>query len=421
MAFSLPDLGYAPRRARAAHRREDDGDPPRQAPPGLRRQREQGARGNRPRLEPPSRRFSANLDQLPEDKRAPVRNNAGGHANHTLFWEIMGPGGGGEPTGALADAIGSAFGSFADFKATMIQNGVTRFGSGWSWLVWDGDGLAAYSTANQDSPIMEGRTPILGHRRLGARLLPQLPEPAPGLSRSVVERGQLGRGRREVRVGAVASDANPRAAAKRRSPSVSSSLALPVRVTEPPRATMRIVYRGEPSDGELIERIAGGDRPAFEELYRRYSRSVLGLALRRLGDRGRAEDASQEAFVAIWRSARTYDPSRGNGAPWLYAVARNAITDGLRRTPEPPADVPDGPSGEPDPSARAEDAWRAWRVHRALEVLPQNERAVIEVAYWRGLSQSEIAELLGIPLGTVKTRTRSALARLADALEGELE
>jgi Fe-Mn family superoxide dismutase len=103
-----------------------------------------------------------NLDQLPEDKRAPVRNNAGGHANHTLFWEIMGPGGGGEPSGALANAIGSAFGNFADFKTTMIQNGVTRFGSGWSWLVWDGEGLAAYSTANQDSPIMEGRTPLLG-------------------------------------------------------------------------------------------------------------------------------------------------------------------------------------------------------------------------------------------------------------------
>jgi RNA polymerase sigma-70 factor, ECF subfamily len=184
---------------------------------------------------------------------------------------------------------------------------------------------------------------------------------------------------------------------------------------------MRIVYSGEPSDGELIERIAVGDRPAFEELYRRYSRSVLGLALRRLGDRGRAEDASQEAFVAIWRSARTYDSRRGNGAPWLYAVARNAITDGLRRTPEPAADVPDGPSGEPDPSVRAEDAWRAWRVHRALETLSPNERAVIEVAYWGGLSQSEIAELLEIPLGTVKTRTRTALMRLADALEGELE
>jgi Fe-Mn family superoxide dismutase len=103
-----------------------------------------------------------NIDQLPEDKRGPVRNNAGGHANHTLFWEIMGPGGGGEPSGPLSDAIGSVFGGFEDFKETMIQNGVTRFGSGWSWLVWNGAELEAYSTANQDSPIMQGHTPILG-------------------------------------------------------------------------------------------------------------------------------------------------------------------------------------------------------------------------------------------------------------------
>jgi DNA-directed RNA polymerase specialized sigma24 family protein len=121
------------------------------------------------------------------------------------------------------------------------------------------------------------------------------------------------------------------------------------------------------SDSELIERIAGGDRPAFEELYRRYSRTVLGLALRRLGDRGRAEDATQDAFVAIWRSARTYNRGRGKGAPWLYAVARNAITDGLRRTPDPTAELQDGPGGGPDPSDRAEAAWTAWRVHRALE------------------------------------------------------
>jgi Fe-Mn family superoxide dismutase len=103
-----------------------------------------------------------NIDQLPEDKRGPVRNNAGGHANHTLFWEIMGPGGGGEPSGALADAIGSVFGGFEDFKKTLNQNGVTRFGSGWSWLVWNGTELEAYSTANQDSPIMQGHTPVLG-------------------------------------------------------------------------------------------------------------------------------------------------------------------------------------------------------------------------------------------------------------------
>ena len=183
---------------------------------------------------------------------------------------------------------------------------------------------------------------------------------------------------------------------------------------------MERVDRSGPTDGMLIERIAGGDRPAFDELYRRYARAVLGLAMRRLGDRGRAEDATQDAFVAIWRSARTYKPERGAGAPWLYAVARNAITDGLRRKPEPTAELQDGPGSEPDPADHAEQSWTAWQVHRALEVLPPHERPVIELAYWRGLSQSEIAKSLGLPLGTVKTRTRSALARLADALEGEL-
>ncbi len=185
-------------------------------------------------------------------------------------------------------------------------------------------------------------------------------------------------------------------------------------------ATIELVGDPNLTDGQLIERVANGDRPAFEELYRRYGRAVLGLALRRLGDRGRAEDAAQDAFVAIWRSARTYDSGRGTGAPWLYAVARNAITDGLRRSPEPAAELEDRPGGGPDPADRAEASWTAWRVHRALEVLPPHERPVIELAYWRGLSQSEIAESLGIPLGTVKTRTRSALARLADALEEEL-
>ncbi len=183
---------------------------------------------------------------------------------------------------------------------------------------------------------------------------------------------------------------------------------------------MQLVELPQPTDGQLIVRIGGGDRGAFEELHERYARAVLGLALRRLGDRGRAEDATQDAFVAIWRSARTYDTSRGRGAPWLYAVARNAITDGHRRTPEPVAELEDGPGSDPDPSEEAEASWTAWRVHRALEVLPDHERPVIELAYWRGLSQSDIADRLEIPLGTVKTRTRSALARLADALDEEL-
>ena len=201
---------------------------------------------------------------------------------------------------------------------------------------------------------------------------------------------------------------------------MSASLALDAHVFAAGRARLTVVSEPLVSDGELIERIADGDRPAFEELYRRYARPVLGLALRRLGDRGRAEDATQDAFVAIWRSARTYKPERGRGAPWLYAVARNAITDGLRRTPEPAAELQDRPSDDPGPPDHAESSWTAWRVHRALEVLPAHERPVIELAYWQGLSQSEVATTLGIPLGTVKTRTRSALARLADALEEEL-
>ncbi|HET8606688.1 MAG TPA: sigma-70 family RNA polymerase sigma factor [Gaiellaceae bacterium] len=175
----------------------------------------------------------------------------------------------------------------------------------------------------------------------------------------------------------------------------------------------------EASDGELIERTGGGDRAAFELLYRRYARSVFGLALRRLGDRSRAEDAVQETFASIWRSAKSYRPERGPGAPWLYAVARNAIVDRARARAETPTEMPEEASGEAGPPERAEAGWVQWRVHRALEELPEREREVIALAYWSGLSQSEVAEFLGIPLGTVKTRTRAALARLAEILEGE--
>ena len=104
----------------------------------------------------------ANLSDLPEDKRGPVRNNGGGHLNHTLFWESMSPDGGGEPDGDLAAAIELAFGSFDDFKSKMKDAGVNQFGSGWAWLVHDGSGLAVVSTANQDNPITDGKTPLLG-------------------------------------------------------------------------------------------------------------------------------------------------------------------------------------------------------------------------------------------------------------------
>ena len=104
----------------------------------------------------------ASLDVISEDIRTAVRNNVGGHANHSLFWTIMGPDGGGEPEGALADAINDTFGGAEDLKTAINDGGVKRFGSGWTWLVHDGTGLAVYSTANQDSPIMQSDTPLLG-------------------------------------------------------------------------------------------------------------------------------------------------------------------------------------------------------------------------------------------------------------------
>jgi len=103
-----------------------------------------------------------NLDAIPEDKRMAVRNNGGGHANHSLFWEIMSPEGGGEPGGALADAIAETFGGVDELRKQVNDAGVKRFGSGWTWLVWNGSGLEAYSTPNQDTPIMETDVPLLG-------------------------------------------------------------------------------------------------------------------------------------------------------------------------------------------------------------------------------------------------------------------
>ena len=104
----------------------------------------------------------AELDAMPEEIRTTVRNNAGGHANHTLFWEIMSPDGGGEPEGDLKAAIDDTFGSVDELKALVNDGGVKRFGSGWTWLVHDGTGLAVYSTPNQDSPVMQSDEPLLG-------------------------------------------------------------------------------------------------------------------------------------------------------------------------------------------------------------------------------------------------------------------
>jgi Fe-Mn family superoxide dismutase len=103
------------------------------------------------------------INEVPENVRTAVRNNGGGHVNHSMYWQIMGPGAGGAPTGALAAAIDQTFGSFDQFKAAFNDAGTKRFGSGWAWLVWDGSKLAVTSTANQDSPFMDGQFPVMGN------------------------------------------------------------------------------------------------------------------------------------------------------------------------------------------------------------------------------------------------------------------
>lgn len=111
----------------------------------------------------PIEQLIADLNAIPEDIRTAVRNNGGGHANHTLFWQIMGPNAGGAPTGKVAEAINAKFGSFDAFKEAFAKAATTRFGSGWAWLIKTGDGgVDVVSTPNQDSPLMEGKTPILG-------------------------------------------------------------------------------------------------------------------------------------------------------------------------------------------------------------------------------------------------------------------
>jgi RNA polymerase sigma-70 factor (ECF subfamily) len=171
------------------------------------------------------------------------------------------------------------------------------------------------------------------------------------------------------------------------------------------------------TDSELIRRTADHDAAAFELLYRRHSDRVLGVAMRRLRDRGRAEDAAQDAFAAVWRSAHSFRVERGSGTAWFYTVVRNAIIDRARRRTDEVAELPELTFDGPGPDSEAESSWVREDVHAAVAQLPERERELIALAYWQGLSQSEIAARLDLPLGTVKTRTRSALMRLADALE----
>lgn len=177
----------------------------------------------------------------------------------------------------------------------------------------------------------------------------------------------------------------------------------------------------ERSDERLLGLVAERDAAAFERLYERFARSVYSLCLRTLRDPGRAEDAAQEVFASIWRAAASFDETRGNATAWIFTIARNAATDAARRqVARPVASAPDAPDPAPSPDERAIESAESFRVHAAVDALPPREREVIELAYFSGLSQSEIAERLKTPLGTVKTRTRTALRRLAVDLGASL-
>jgi RNA polymerase sigma-70 factor, ECF subfamily len=192
---------------------------------------------------------------------------------------------------------------------------------------------------------------------------------------------------------------------------------------QPPERALAfgVVKRCSRSDEELLELVAQQrDEAAFDELYERYARAVYAVVRRLIGDHARSEDVVQEAFTNVWRAASGYHRDRGRATGWLFAIARNAAFDALRvRSAAGQLELPDLADDEPRPDERASAAEEAFRVHAAVDGLSDREREVIELAYFGGFSQTEVAARLGVPLGTVKTRTRRALAHLADRLAVE--
>ena len=185
----------------------------------------------------------------------------------------------------------------------------------------------------------------------------------------------------------------------------------------------------ERSDEELVMLVRGRDEHAFELLYNRYADLVYSVALRVLGDPALAQDVGQEVFLRLWRAPASYDVSRGRFSNWLASVARNRAVDevrmrGRRRLREiaptvAGEDPPDGHAEDPALTAQAEMERGA--VRQALRTLPEEQRTALELAYFGGLTQQEIAELLHQPLGTVKTRTRLAMKNVRVALAGDVE
>jgi RNA polymerase sigma-70 factor, ECF subfamily len=180
----------------------------------------------------------------------------------------------------------------------------------------------------------------------------------------------------------------------------------------------------EPSDEQLMTDLDGaGVEAALSKLYDRYSHTVFGVGLKILGDRSMAEELVQEVFLKVWRSARNFDSSRGSFSTWLYRVTRSVALDLYRKRAHRIHQVSDGQlhiaaerDASADPQEVVDESWLSWRVSRALEMLDAPHREVIDLAYFGELSQREISERTGVPLGTVKTRTASAYKSLRKEL-----
>ena len=172
------------------------------------------------------------------------------------------------------------------------------------------------------------------------------------------------------------------------------------------------------SDEALLAQMARGVEPALAELYDRFGRIAYGLALRVLRDRALAEDAVQDAFLGAWRTAVAFDPGRGSASTWLMTLVHRRAVDLVRREDRRRADqLDDAPIGSTDATdEQAEVREERRRVQGALARLPEDQREALELAYYGGLTQSELAERLGVPLGTVKSRMFAGLAKLRDLL-----
>src|SRR5215217_1182448 len=176
----------------------------------------------------------------------------------------------------------------------------------------------------------------------------------------------------------------------------------------------------ELSDEQLMNRLDGPEvEAALSRLYDRYGRTVYGVGLKILADRSLAEELVQDVFLKVWRSSGTFDPSRASFSTWLYRVTRSAAIDLYRKRAHRVRPVPDGDpylataqDSSAGPQEVVDESWLSWRVSRALEVLDASHKEVIHLAYFEGLSQREISERTGVPLGTVKSRTASAFKSL---------